>query len=306
MEDEEIIERLKDLGVRVRPDEETLDKARDAFQQSLKETLDGQVITETITANTSGLKSALDGWTSGGLDAKDLKVQWQDLVDKAYASRYAPNTSEINAGTDLTKWVTKVEPTKTAPAFSSRWWGENERWTTYTPKGRKVITDFTYDVSYPMVETTSYTDPFRTYGQSQMPVRVWRDQDGDPMESELIQRLDAALDASLYATQEELHHRLRRVLEVWNNDDRPTTADGKPVTKPTGHKRKCLYSGTHDYPCTCQPSTLWSDSPQWHCDCCSQPRADIKYGLCDLCSAHQYAHGHQAAVEHVARDESEQ
>lgn len=70
--------------------------------------------------------------------------------------------------------------------------------------------------------------------------------------------------------------------------------------KTTGHKTPCLYDGTYDYACTCQPPTAWDRTLLWHCDCCEHPLAPMKYGLCDLCHAHQYDPVDKARADHEA------
>lgn len=70
--------------------------------------------------------------------------------------------------------------------------------------------------------------------------------------------------------------------------------------KMLGHRFTCLYDGTHEYACTCQPPTAWGRVLLWHCDCCGHPLSPMQYGLCDLCHAHQYDPPVKARADHEA------
>lgn len=64
------------------------------------------------------------------------------------------------------------------------------------------------------------------------------------------------------------------------------------------HRQPCIYRGNSEFPCLCQPPTLFGHEKRWYCDCCGEPSAMIRYGLCDLCESHQYSSSYQARTDH--------
>lgn len=158
-----------------------------------------------------------------------------------------------------------------------------------TPRGRKIIKSVSLDITY----------------ENGLQNREWKDHDGERVHETLGERLEHVFRQNK-GTAGTLDLDVQRVLDVWNNDDTYSLKSSKRLTvAPIGHKSRCLYNGSHDYPCNCQPTTLWADAEMWLCDCCNEPRSAIRFGLCDLCKCHQYADGHNAEIEHDARRQSE-
>lgn len=158
-------------------------------------------------------------------------------------------------------------------------------------KPRKTIHSINIEVENNVVDVTSFGE-LPTYAKGKTYITI-TDQDGEKVPDELHESLEAA-----YRHGELTPTTLRETLDEWNGVDRdPTLTEG--------HKRVCLYLGTHEYPCTCQPPTLWGQVKRYHCDCCSEARAKVHHGLCDLCAEHQNDPGHHAESEHRVRAMSE-
>lgn len=172
-----------------------------------------------------------------------------------------------------------------------------------TRGGRRHIRSVSLDISHDDVQISDLggLGSRRVQGPE---YRVWKDHNGERLPRELTDRLEHVLRQN-DGVSEHLDRDIQRVLDIWNNDDRPLKRGKRITVAPTGHKRRCLFNGDHDHPCTCQPTTLWADAELWLCDCCNEPRATIRFGLCDLCEHHQYADGHNAEIEHDARRQSE-
>lgn len=89
------------------------------------------------------------------------------------------------------------------------------------------------------------------------------------------------------STQEAMYQAVQDTVNAWNKMSN------------NGHRRGCLYMlHASAWPCTCQPPTLWGETKLWYCSCCGRPGAWEKYGLCDVCSAHQYGPYVQVEQDH--------
>lgn len=160
---------------------------------------------------------------------------------------------------------------------------------------RKRITNLELVFAPDMVEITTIDDPFPQYTQGKV-IREWRDQDGEPVHPELYRRLEM--------TGEEVYgqEKIQAIIDEWNAE--AEKSGPKPLSElPWGHHEVCPYRGSHHFPCTCQPPTVFGEDQRWYCDCCEEPRAMIQYGLCEMCEAHQYSDGRQADLEHEAARE---
>lgn len=153
---------------------------------------------------------------------------------------------------------------------------------------RKVITDINIDVETQWVDVQSLDSPIPTKVKGATTIKV-TDQDGD--------RLPPGLEAKVvdaYKNQALTAEAVKQLLDEHNQL-------GEDVSRPSGHKAKCLYMGTHHYPCSCQPETIWGKTNLYHCPCCEEPRAQVHHGLCELCESHQDATTRHTEIAHEVR-----
>lgn len=163
-------------------------------------------------------------------------------------------------------------------------------------KPRKLITGVGWERSCDVVEVTALEDPYRKYVPGNYTL-IWTDQDGDDLDPDLAKRFEEM--ATRGAVSEA---QVKTILDEWNE---ATHQPGpSPLAElPWGHQSNCPYRGSHHFPCTCQPLSLFGESRLWYCDCCDEPRSALQHGLCEMCEAHQYSDPRQADLEHQAISE---
>jgi hypothetical protein len=159
-----------------------------------------------------------------------------------------------------------------------------------TAKPGKRITSIGAEWTTDVVDVTTFQDTTKQFTPGLTRLAL-TDQDGEPVPFKLYQRLE-----ELFTNRTDTHEEdVKRVLADWNCDGPEPKAFA-----PIGHKSGCPYRGSHHFPCTCQPPSLFGITKSWYCDCCERPRAMTQYGLCEICFDHQYSSGHVADAEHEA------
>lgn len=210
----------------------------------------------------------------------DVRAFQDSILSKKYAMMNASATFEM-----------KVDGEALKKAFGSLSGLSAE-------KPRKLITEVVMTTEPEMVDVTSMNDPFHTYTHSSYTM-TWKDQDNEPLAPDLVRRLSEMVSGGFLSEE-----RIKDILNEWNSGKEEKGP--KPLAElPWGHQSTCPYRGSHHFPCTCQPPSLFGESKLWYCDCCEEARSPIQHGLCEMCEAHQYSDGGQADLEHtLAREDA--
>lgn len=189
-----------------------------------------------------------------------------------------PTVGEINSGVDLTRYIYE----KTSKPYSSL-------------SARKHITHVEVRQKNEWIDVTTIGDPAPQLIPGIVSYEFF-DQDGDPLDPKLHRRFLEELQMGRFEQDT-----VNRILREWNDGDESHSPEPVTASWAQGHKKHCAYRNNSDFPCVCHPPTLFHESMKlWYCDCCERPRAILRYGLCEMCSEHQYSDPRHVDIEHLS------